>query len=77
MPEAGPPNSRSPRGSLTRLTPLEQLDDMGFKNERQNEKALRACRGDVNQAALWIVADNDKSAAANTRGRSRGGGDAI
>jgi len=44
---------------------------MGFKNERQNEKALRACRGDVNQAALWLAADNDK-AAANTRGRGRG-----
>ena len=51
---------------------MDQLVDMGFKNERENQKALRACRGDVNQAALWLAADNDKSAAANTRGRGRG-----
>ena len=74
LPEAGPPNSRSPRGSMTRLTPMEQLDDMGFKNERQNQKALRACGGDVNRAVEWIRADNSTSAA-NTRGRDRG--DAI
>ena len=77
LPEAGPPNSRSPRGSLTRLTPMDQLVDMGFKNERENQKALRACRSDVSQAALWLSVNNDESATANTRGRGRGGGDDI
>ena len=71
LPKAGPPKSRSPRGSMTRLTPMEQLDDMGFKNERQNQKALRACGGDVNRAVEWIMADNSTSAA-NTRGRGSG-----
>ena len=50
---------------------MDQLDDMGFKNERQNQKALRACGGDVNRAVEWIMADNSTSAA-NTRCRGRG-----
>ena len=70
LPEAGLPNSRSPRGSKTRLTPTEQLLELGF-DERDIKKALRAFDDDVDRAAEFLL-DEKESVAANTRSRGRG-----